>query len=177
MPLTAVIRYQVEPDFAVGQVVDQLLPETVAITVTRAPSGSDVLTAYVVPGPVRRFAPAQAGVIVVEVGLGVGVGAGVGVAVGTAVGAGVRVGVAVGTTVAVAVGVGVGVGVGLHVVAAFTTPPPPPGPPDGRIAAASAAQAIRSAAAARVRPSCRGDRRSERPGGGTERVFAMAPGS
>jgi hypothetical protein len=65
-PLIALIRYQLEPDFAVGQVVRQLDPLTLATTVTLALVASLALIAELVEVPVRMFTPEQAGTIVVE---------------------------------------------------------------------------------------------------------------
>ena len=67
-PLTALIRYQLEPDFAVGQVARQLDPLTLATTVTLALVASFALIVVPVEVPVRMFTPEQAGTIVVEAG-------------------------------------------------------------------------------------------------------------
>ena len=64
--MTALIRYQAEPDFAVGQVVRQLDPLTLATTVTLALVASFALIAEPVEVPVRMFTPEHAGTIVVE---------------------------------------------------------------------------------------------------------------
>ena len=62
-PSTALIRYQEEPDLAVGHTADQAAPAMVPDTVTDAPRGSDALTDPDSDGAARRFAPAQAGVM------------------------------------------------------------------------------------------------------------------
>jgi hypothetical protein len=64
------MRYQVEPDFAPGQVVLQCDPLTVATTVTFALVASRVLIVDVVDVLVRMLTPEHAGTIVVEVGEG-----------------------------------------------------------------------------------------------------------
>ena len=71
LPLIALIRYQVVPDFAPGQFALQCEPLTVATTVTLAFVASRVLIADVVDAFVRTFTPEHAGTIVVEVGEGV----------------------------------------------------------------------------------------------------------
>src|SRR5436190_24048592 len=68
----ALIRYQLEPDFALGHTALQCDPLTVATTVSRAVVAGRVSMADVVDAPVRRFTAEHAGTIV-EVGLGVGV--------------------------------------------------------------------------------------------------------
>ena len=75
--MTALIRYQVEPDFAVGQVALQLDPLTLATTVTVDPVVSLALIVVPVEVPVRMFTPEQAGAIVVETGDVLGAGAAV----------------------------------------------------------------------------------------------------
>ena len=64
--MIALIRYQLEPDFAVGQVVRQLDPLTLATTVTVDPATSLALRVLPAEVPVRMFTPEQAGIIVVE---------------------------------------------------------------------------------------------------------------
>ena len=74
LPLMAVTRYQPDPDFAVGQVVFQLPPETVPSTVSVAFAPSVTLTEEAVDVPVRMLMPLQAGTIVVGVVAAVTVG-------------------------------------------------------------------------------------------------------
>src|SRR4051812_17782808 len=64
LPLMAAMRYQVEPDLAVGHVAFQLLPETVPATVSVALAESVVLTDEVVEVPERMLMALQAGTIV-----------------------------------------------------------------------------------------------------------------
>jgi hypothetical protein len=66
LPLMALIRYQLEPDFAPGQVVLQCDPLTVATTVTFALVARRVLIDDDVDAAARTFTPEQAGIIVVE---------------------------------------------------------------------------------------------------------------
>ncbi len=75
-PLIALIRYQPEPDFAVGQVALQRDPLTLATTVTVEPVVSLALAVVPVEVPVRRFTLEQAGTMAVVAGLGVDVGVG-----------------------------------------------------------------------------------------------------
>src|SRR3954447_24076681 len=64
LPLMAAMRYQVEPDLAVGHVAFQLPPETVPATVNVALAARVVLTDEVVEVPERMFMALQAGTIV-----------------------------------------------------------------------------------------------------------------
>ena len=64
--MIALIRYQAEPDFALGQDVLQLDPLTVATTVSLALVASRALAVVPVDVPVRTFTPEQAGTMVVE---------------------------------------------------------------------------------------------------------------
>ena len=73
--MTALIRYQVEPDFAVGQVALQLDPLILATTVTVDPIVSLALIVVPVEVPVRMFTAEQAGAIVVGAGDGLRAGA------------------------------------------------------------------------------------------------------
>jgi len=59
--LTWLIRYQLDPDFQVGQLVPQVAPVTVAETVTELARVRDVLMVALVDVLVRRFTPEQAG--------------------------------------------------------------------------------------------------------------------
>ena len=72
LPLIALIRYQLEPDLALGQVVLQCEPLTVATTVTVALGARWVRTGADNAGPVRTFTPEQAGIIVVELAAAAG---------------------------------------------------------------------------------------------------------
>src|SRR3954451_19622426 len=64
LPLMAAIRYQVEPDLAVGHVAFQLPPETVPATVSVALAERVVLTDELVEVPERMLMALQAGTIV-----------------------------------------------------------------------------------------------------------------
>ena len=61
MPLTALIRYQLEPDLDVGQTALQWLPLTVATTVTVSDGVSRVLTAALSDALVRMLTALQDG--------------------------------------------------------------------------------------------------------------------
>src|SRR3954452_7362982 len=67
LPLMAAIRYQVEPDLAVGHVAFQLPPETVPATVSVALAERVVLTDELVEVPERMLMALQAGTIVAGV--------------------------------------------------------------------------------------------------------------
>ena len=61
MPLTALIRYQLEPDLDVGQTALQWLPLTVATTVTVSDGVSRVLIDALSDALVRMLTALQAG--------------------------------------------------------------------------------------------------------------------
>ena len=63
----AVIVYQPEPDFQVGQAVPQAAPETVPETVTRDERPSLTTIVELVVAAVRMLTPSQAGAIALEV--------------------------------------------------------------------------------------------------------------
>ena len=72
-PFTLETRDHPAPDLMVGQVAVQWPPVTLPTTATRAEIPRRTLTELEVEGPIRRFTPAHAGVIVVVAGVG-GVG-------------------------------------------------------------------------------------------------------
>ena len=59
--MTWLIRYQLDPDFQLGQLVPQAAPVTVAETVTGLATDRDVLRVALVDAPVRRFTVEHAG--------------------------------------------------------------------------------------------------------------------
>ena len=65
LPLMAVIRYQADPDLAVGHVAFQLPPDAVPLTVSVAFAPSVTFTVEDVEVPVRTLMPLQAGTMVV----------------------------------------------------------------------------------------------------------------
>ena len=99
------MTFQPEPDFAVGQVVDQAAPVVVPVIVIVSFGSTLTLIGAPVVAPVRRLTLEHAGTRTVGAAAG-GVGAAVGAAVGATVG--VAVGAGVGTAVGAAVGVAVG---------------------------------------------------------------------